>query len=559
MLIFLSFMQGDVHPDCDTGMMNCSRCGCGADSHEIDEVGNERERGNDAVALEHYDTAIIHYSRAIEFNSVDWRLWSNRSKCYSAKHWYPQALSDAERACLLNPNSYKVWYRQSIALRGLSKYKEALISVEKSLDCLKKEENPKPGDVKAIENIQRDLHLLLKKSGRQEHLGLQRSNKSRKSETYPLDKNLMSTNESIPSCFDRNDAISASVLKLESSFKTALEGHQAMLQKQYKEITSRLDKIESLVDKLVHSCDFEDSENSMSRHDSINDGMQCHEEVQSLSDEDSLLESSSDLHSESHNSSISRSSSSSSFSEAIKSIESAWEAKIWSSVKESGEESRTLNETTGDATVSKQRVSPDADQTKRTDSNNSRKFSRDYQERMARIKNAEERISLAGEEPLSTTDIDSLTQQKRAMCTNCEDECPGFKIYYKSTDVHDPEIMFYCSLCGCKSEDHMVDSVWQRQETLRKQREEQEAKMRADRLKSRHTRISESAVRKQEALTFMGLPMGSSKDQIKAAYKSLAKRYHPDKQKDKSNKEDIIRMQQLFTKATDAYKLLMQE
>lgn len=552
MLVVSLLMQGDVHPDCDTGMMNCSRCGCGADSHEIDEVGNEREHGNDAVALENYDTAIIHYSRAIELNSVDWRLWSNRSKCYSAKHWYPQALSDAERACLLNPNSYKVWYRQSIALRGLSKYKEALISVEKSLDCLKKEENPKSDDVKAIENIQRDLYLLLKKS-------LKRGNKSRNSEAYPLENNFMSTNEFIPSCFDRNDAISASVLKLESFLKTTLERHQAILQKQYNEITSRLDKIESLMDKLVHSCDLQDSENSMSRHDIFSDGMQCYDEVQSLSDEDSLPESSSDLQSESHNSSISRSSSSSSFSEAIKSIESAWEAKIWSLVKESGEESRALNDTAGDATISNQSASPDTGQTIRTDSNNTRKFSRDYQERMARIKNAEERISLAGEEPLSTTDIDSLTQQKRARCTNCKDECPGFKIYYKSTDVHDPEIMFYCSLCGCKSEDHMVDSVWQRQETLRKQREEQEAKMRADRLKSRHTRISESAGRKQEALTFMGLPMGSSKDQIKATYKSLAKRYHPDKQKDKSNKEDIIHMQQLFTKATDAYKLLMQE
>lgn len=88
--------------------MNCSRCGCSPDCHEIDEVENERERGNDAVALENYDLAIIHYSRALELNNVDWRIWSNRSKCYSAKRWFSQAFSDAERACLLDNENYKV-------------------------------------------------------------------------------------------------------------------------------------------------------------------------------------------------------------------------------------------------------------------------------------------------------------------------------------------------------------------------------------------------------------------------------------------------------------------
>lgn len=101
-------LQADTHPDCDTKIMNCSRCGCPSESHEIDEVENERERGNDAVALENYDAAIVHYTRAIELNKVDWRLWSNRSKCYSAKRWYSQALMDAERACLLSNENYKV-------------------------------------------------------------------------------------------------------------------------------------------------------------------------------------------------------------------------------------------------------------------------------------------------------------------------------------------------------------------------------------------------------------------------------------------------------------------
>ena len=101
-------IQGDTHPDCDTTMMNCSRCDCPADLHEVDEVENERERGNDAFSLKDYDKAICHYTRAIELNNVDWRLCSNRSRCYSAKKWYSQALSDAERACLLDDSNFKV-------------------------------------------------------------------------------------------------------------------------------------------------------------------------------------------------------------------------------------------------------------------------------------------------------------------------------------------------------------------------------------------------------------------------------------------------------------------
>ncbi len=47
----------------------------------------ERELGNDAFALRHYDAAVTHYSRALGMCATDAALWSNRAAAYLAKGW----------------------------------------------------------------------------------------------------------------------------------------------------------------------------------------------------------------------------------------------------------------------------------------------------------------------------------------------------------------------------------------------------------------------------------------------------------------------------------------
>jgi Flp pilus assembly protein TadD len=47
----------------------------------------ERELGNDAFALQRWDSAVAHYSRAIQLCATDAALWSNRAAAYLAKGW----------------------------------------------------------------------------------------------------------------------------------------------------------------------------------------------------------------------------------------------------------------------------------------------------------------------------------------------------------------------------------------------------------------------------------------------------------------------------------------
>ena len=101
--------QGRKHPDNDITVINCSRCGCPPEAHEVLAHENERELGNDAFALGQWDAAIQHYSLALQHcGSSDAILCSNRSAAYLAKSWGDQALLDADRALALRPDWGKV-------------------------------------------------------------------------------------------------------------------------------------------------------------------------------------------------------------------------------------------------------------------------------------------------------------------------------------------------------------------------------------------------------------------------------------------------------------------
>lgn len=429
------------------------------------------------------------------------------------------------------------------------------------------EESPKPEDIKAIESLKRDLIQFLRRSQGQGHL--QPKSGRQKSRTEPH-----SREESIKSDVYRDDTLNQLVLQLQSSIFALSESQK----QQFQDISLRLDRIESLLEQCQcrnYDGHYNGATNPrqgfFSKEDDCaddaspptgSDYSDCAESLHDpCSDEDSSLEMDACLHAPCHDSSISRTSSSeSSFLEEIESIQNAWKAKVGSSYKGLEDDVKLL-----DVDLHQQKASHDEQnrcckQKENFDAKVTRNLSSDYKERMARIKKAEERISGADNsvEPLSSTDIDSLTQQKRGSCANCGINCPGFKIFFTQIDVNDPEVMFYCSLCGCRSEDHIVDPLWQSQEYLRRQKEDQDAKIRAERLKSRRSRFPDSSAKREEAFAVLNLQPGTGKSEIKAAYKLLAKKFHPDKQKDKSNKDDISYRQQLFTKATDAYKFLME-
>lgn len=151
------------------------------------------------------------------------------------------------------------------------------------------------------------------------------------------------------------------------------------------------------------------------------------------------------------------------------------------------------------------------------------------EERQRRVEAAQERSRRAEEsgEVLMSTDLDMLLQQRRMECTSCA-SCPGFRIVYSTTDVHDTDIMFYCSLCGCSSEYHRVDEAYAREQAAAQAADEREAKERAARARNRGG-TSRGSSKRKEALRVLGLHHAATEAEIQKAFRRLAKQLHPDK------------------------------
>ena len=83
----------------------------------------------------------------------------------------------------------------------------------------------------------------------------------------------------------------------------------------------------------------------------------------------------------------------------------------------------------------------------------------DVQARQQRVKAAEARLAKAEEEGdfIQTTHSDGLSQIKRGGCSACS--CSQFTIRYRTCDADDPNVMLYCSACGCEAAVHCVDEV----------------------------------------------------------------------------------------------------
>lgn len=525
-----------LHPDCDPSIMNCSRCSCAADQHEIDVAATERENGNDAVAIGDYDSAIMHYSKALEVNPVDPKIWSNRSKCYCAKRWWSQALYDANRGISLDPTWYKLHYRKAIALRGLGHLQEALDACTTALSCLEQNKDDSMDASWAIEQLIRDLTS---------SIGVQKSKHSESQRrNTPLQKSDGKTLENTGDVGFKKPIIDYDA-KAELGFiRSSIERMQDQINLISEWITQHASP-HALREELV---DIRNRLDKIESHLEISD---CTEESITCDDEGDKADNPTKA---SDGESISRTSSSmSDLSDTIAMIENAWKITL------------DVQETISDATVdsdtqdceSPHKDSGDDKNSLSTSSSqdSSDRSSRTLSEREKRLLHAKERRERAEKagECMMTTSQDMLTQTKRMDCKICGPSCPGFKIYYQNEDVHNPEVMFYCSECGCRSEDHEIDQAYEKARQEKAEMEEQQARIRAARMRARN---SEGFSKMQEAYATLGIQRGCSVDEIKSAYRALAKRYHPDKQK---GRQDIARRQHMFTKSTEAYHYLIEQ
>ena len=148
------------------------------------KIANDwKEKGNLHVKEGQYKEALDCYTKAIENYQNDPLFYSNRSLMHYILSEFDDALEDAEKAILINPNYAKAYLRKGKALEGKKNNKEAAeafkLGLEKekdnkqliqALEELKLSENFKVSNIKNVEVIENnfgEVHsLLLLKDGR---------------------------------------------------------------------------------------------------------------------------------------------------------------------------------------------------------------------------------------------------------------------------------------------------------------------------------------------------------------------------------------------------------
>ena len=132
-------------------------------------------------------------------------------------------------------------------------------------------------------------------------------------------------------------------------------------------------------------------------------------------------------------------------------------------------------------------------------------------------------------------------------------------------DTHDPEVMAYCSICGCKYDSHPTTARW---------RQEKEAGERADRARYERMRAAQDAQdaaraeesaleanNKWETKMYAALGIddsrnGISRKELDRAYRKCALRWHPDKFHGNTSDGEKREATRRFVEAADAYRRL---
>ncbi|CBF82501.1 hypothetical protein AN9124.2 [Aspergillus nidulans FGSC A4] len=92
-----------------------------------------KAEGNKAFAAKDYPTAVEKFTQAIELDSNNHVLYSNRSAVYAAQQEYEKALADAEKAVEIKPDWSKGHQRKGAAYRGIGDLLAAHDAYEEAL------------------------------------------------------------------------------------------------------------------------------------------------------------------------------------------------------------------------------------------------------------------------------------------------------------------------------------------------------------------------------------------------------------------------------------------
>ncbi|XP_022738028.1 hsp70-Hsp90 organizing protein 3-like [Durio zibethinus] len=93
-----------------------------------------KAKGNAAFSSGDFNTAIKHFTEAINLSPTNHVLYSNRSAAYASLHQYEAALSDAKKTVDLKPDWSKGYSRLGAAHVGLHQYQDAVSAYKKGLE-----------------------------------------------------------------------------------------------------------------------------------------------------------------------------------------------------------------------------------------------------------------------------------------------------------------------------------------------------------------------------------------------------------------------------------------
>ncbi|PPR89305.1 hypothetical protein GOBAR_AA31376 [Gossypium barbadense] len=93
-----------------------------------------KAKGNAAFSSGDFNTAVKHFTEAINLSPSNHVLYSNRSAAYASLHQYDSALSDAKKTVDLKPDWSKGYSRLGAAHLGLHQYEDAVSGYKKGLE-----------------------------------------------------------------------------------------------------------------------------------------------------------------------------------------------------------------------------------------------------------------------------------------------------------------------------------------------------------------------------------------------------------------------------------------
>ena len=168
---------------------------------------------------------------------------------------------------------------------------------------------------------------------------------------------------------------------------------------------------------------------------------------------------------------------------------------------------------------------------------------------------------------METTHLDCFQRAERGGCSRCGPRaCTKFTVVHTADEAVDPNVMAFCSVCGCDYKSHPITNRWRR-EAAAAEREArarfQRARAARDAARERETREA-SAVDESDRVARVALGLGETSSarhshtrrELDRAYRRCALRWHPDKfaNDTEAARRDATRR---FVEAAEAYRRLL--